>query len=164
MKFLTTLAASEWLSNPRFMVPGLVIVETWRTAGFNMLLFYAGLKVISRPRRWRRLQSRRQHGAGNLLHHLSADRTNRIHHRCGGAIWHVSDFNLPWLLSKSGFVEGQGGAGGGLLFPLMQSVASGFGSLRFGQGAAIGVVLLILIVITTTMLFGARYLWRKRLA
>ena len=71
-------------------------------------------------------------------------------------------FDLPWLLSKSGFVEGQGGAGGGLLFPVMQSVAAGFGSLRFGQAAAIGVVLLLLIIFVTTLMFGARTLLRRR--
>jgi multiple sugar transport system permease protein len=154
----------EWLSNPRFMVPGLVIVETWRTAGFNMLLFYAGLKAISPET----LEAARIDGANTAqeIYYIILPQIAPITFiiAVNALFGTFQIFDLPWLLSKSGFVEGQGGAGGGLLFPVMQSVASGFGSLRFGQGAAIGVILLILIVITTTVLFGARHLWRKRLA
>ena len=151
----------NWLSNPRYMVPALVIVETWRSAGFNMLLFYAGLKAIPREM----LEAARIDGA-NAFHEIRyiilpqiAPITFIIAVNAFFGTFQI--FDLPWLLSRSGFVEGQGGAGGGLLFPVMQSVASGFGSLRFGQGAAIGVLLLILIVLTTGIMFGARTLWRS---
>ena len=151
----------DWLSNPRYMVPALVIVETWRSAGFNMLLFYAGLKAIPRET----LEAARIDGANTfdevryIILPQIAPITFIIAVNCFFGAFQI--FDLPWLLSRSGFVEGQGGAGGGLLFPVMQSVASGFGSLRFGQAAAIGVLLLILIVATTGLMFGARALWRR---
>jgi ABC-type sugar transport system permease subunit len=152
----------EWLSNPRYMIPGLVIVETWRSAGFNMVLFYAGLKAIPIEQR----EAARIDGANTLqeigfviLPQLAPIAFIITINALFGTF---QVFDLPWLLSKSGFVEGQGGAGGGLLFPVMQSVAAGFGSLRFGQAAAIGVVLLLLIIFVTTLMFGARTLLRRR--
>ena len=152
----------EWLSNPRYMIPGLVIVETWRSAGFNMVLFYAGLKAIPIEQ----YEAARIDGAntwqeiGFVLLPQLAPITFIITINALFGTFQV--FDLPWLLSKSGFVEGQGGAGGGLLFPVMQSVAAGFGSLRFGQAAAIGVVLLLLITFVTLVMFGTRTLLRRR--
>jgi multiple sugar transport system permease protein len=151
-----------WLSNPHYMIPGLVIVETWRSAGFNMVLFYAGLKAIPIEQR----EAARIDGANTLqeiafviLPQLAPIAFVITVNALFGTF---QVFDLPWLLSKSGFVEGQGGAGGGLLFPVMQSVAAGFGSLRFGQAAAIGVVLLLLIIFVTTLMFGTRALVRRR--
>jgi multiple sugar transport system permease protein len=152
----------EWLSNPRYMIPGLVIVETWRSAGFNMVLFYAGLKAIPIEQ----YEAARIDGAntfqeiGFVLLPQLAPITFIITVNAMFGTFQI--FDLPWLLSKSGFVEGQGGAGGGLLFPVMQSVAYGFGSLRFGQAAAIGVVLLLLIITVTGGMFAARTLLRRR--
>jgi multiple sugar transport system permease protein len=152
----------EWLSNPRYMIPGLVIVETWRSAGFNMVLFYAGLKAIPIEQ----YEAARIDGAntwqeiGFVILPQLAPITFIITINALFGTFQV--FDLPWLLSKSGFVEGQGGAGGGLLFPVMQSVAAGFGSLRFGQAAAIGVVLLLLITFVTLVMFGTRTLLRRR--
>jgi multiple sugar transport system permease protein len=152
----------EWLSNPPYMIPGLVIVETWRSAGFNMVLFYAGLKAIPIEQ----YEAARIDGAntfqeiGFVLLPQLAPITFIITVNAMFGTFQI--FDLPWLLSKSGFVEGQGGAGGGLLFPVMQSVASGFGSLRFGQAAAIGVVLLLLIITVTGGMFAARTLLRRR--
>ena len=147
-----------WLSNPKYMLFGLVIVETWRSAGFNMLLFYAGLKAISRDT----LEAARIDGANPLqevfLIILPQLRAIAFIITINALFGAFQIFDLPWLLSKSGFVEGQGGAGAGLLFPVMQSVASGFGSLRFGQGAAIGVLLMLLIIFATVVLFGGRAL------
>jgi multiple sugar transport system permease protein len=153
-----SLGGIEWLSNPRYMIFGLMIVETWRSAGFNMLLFYAGLKSIPKET----LEAARIDGANPLqevfLIILPQLRAIAFVITVNALFGAFQIFDLPWLLSKSGFVEGQGGAGGGLLFPVMQSVASGFGSLRFGQGAAIGVLLMLLIFLCTAVLFGGRRL------
>jgi multiple sugar transport system permease protein len=151
----------QWLSDPRYMVPGLVIVETWRSSGFNMVLFYAGLKAIPRDT----LEAARIDGASAveeiifvILPQL-APITFII--AVNALLGTFQVFDLPWLLSKSGFVEGQGGAGGGLLFPVMQAVSTAFGSLRFGRAAAISVVLLVLIVAATMVMFGLRRLSRR---
>ena len=152
------LGGVGWLSNPRYMLLGLVIVGTWRSSEFNMLLFYAGLKSIptgesrGRPDRWRKPDP------GDRLHHPAQLRSIAFVITVNALLGAFQIFDLPWLLSKSEFVEGQGGAGGGLLFPVMESVASGFGSLRFGQGAAIGVLLMLLIFVATAFLFAGRRL------
>ena len=152
------LGGIGWLSNPRYMLLGLVIVETWRSSGFNMLLFYAGLKSIPQDT----LEAARVDGANPIqeIVHIILPQLRPIAFviTVNSLLGAFQIFDLPWLLSKSGFVEGQGGAGGGLLFPVMQSVASGFGSLRFGQGAAIGVLLMLLIFVTTAVLFAGRRL------
>jgi multiple sugar transport system permease protein len=152
------LGEIEWLSNPKYMIGGLVIVETWRSAGFNMLLFYSGLKSIPRDI----LEAARIDGANAAqeIFHVIVPQLGPIAFviTVNALLGAFQIFDLPWLLTKSGFVEGQGGAGGGLMFPVMQAVASGFGSLRFGQGAAIGVLLMLLIVFSTVVLFSARKL------
>lgn len=151
----------QWLSDPKYMIPGLVIVETWRSAGFNMVLFYAGLKAIPRDT----VEAARIDGANTfqeivfvILPQL-APITFII--AVNALLGTFQVFDLPWLLSKSGFVEGQGGAGGGLLFPVMQAVSTAFGALRFGRAAAISVVLLVLIVVATMIMFGLRRLSRR---
>jgi multiple sugar transport system permease protein len=150
------LGGIEWLSNPKYMIGGLVIVETWRSAGFNMLLFYSGLKAIPKEI----LEAARIDGANAAqeIFHVIVPQLGPIAFviTVNALLGTFQIFDLPWLLTKSGFLEGQGGAGGGLLFPVMQSVASGFGSLRFGQGAAIGVLLMLLIVMSTLVLFWGR--------
>lgn len=147
-----------WLSDPRYMIPGLIIVETWRSAGFNMLLFYAGLKAIPKET----FEAARVDGASTFqeIVYITLPQLAPIGFviALNALFGTFQIFDLPWLLSKSGFVEGQGGAGGGLLFPVMQAVATGFGSLRFGQAAAIGVVLLLMIIAMTFVIFGARSL------
>jgi len=70
-------------------------------------------------------------------------------------------FDLPWLLSKSGFVEGQGGAGGRIAFP---GYAGSFDRLRLAafrasRGHFSG--LLVLIVAATMIMFGLRRLSRR---
>lgn len=152
------LGGIGWLSNPRYMLLGLVIVETWRSSGFNMLLFYAGLKSIPPEP----LEAARIDGANPIQEIvyiiLPQLRSIAFVITVNALLGAFQIFDLPWLLSKSGFVEGQGGAGGGLLFPVMELVASGFGSLRFGQGAAIGVLLMLLIFVATAFLFAGRRL------
>ncbi len=150
----------QWLSDPKYMIVGLVIVETWRSAGFNMVLFYAGLKAIPRDT----LEAARLDGANTfqeivfvVLPQL-APITFII--AVNALLGTFQVFDLPWLLSKSGFVEGQGGAGGGLLFPVMQAVSTAFGALRFGRAAAISAILLVLIVLATLAMFGLRRLSR----
>lgn len=152
------LGGIGWLSDPRYMLFGLIIVETWRSSGFNMLLFYAGLKAIPSET----LEAARIDGANPIqeIVYVILPQLGPIAFviTVNSLLGAFQIFDLPWLLSKSGFVEGQGGAGGGLLFPVMQSVASGFGSLRFGQGAAIGVILMLLIFAATAILFIGRRL------
>jgi multiple sugar transport system permease protein len=151
----------HWLSDPNYMVPALVIVETWRSAGFNMVLFYAGLKAIPRDT----IEAARIDGANTFVEIVFiilpqlAPITFII--AVNALLGTFQIFDLPWLLSKSGFVEGQGGAGGGLLFPVMQAVSTAFGALRFGRAAAISVVLLVLIVTATMIMFGLRRLSRR---
>ncbi|MEP7241539.1 MAG: sugar ABC transporter permease, partial [Devosia sp.] len=152
----------QWLSDPKYMVPGLVIVETWRSAGFNMVLFYAGLKAIPRDT----VEAARIDGANTfqeivfVIMPQLAPITFII--AVNALLGTFQVFDLPWLLSKSGFVEGQGGAGSGLLFPVMQAVSTAFGALRFGRAAAISVILLILIVVATMVMFGLRRLSRRQ--
>lgn len=36
----------HWLSDPRFALPSLVVVSVWKSLGYNMVLFLAGLQAI----------------------------------------------------------------------------------------------------------------------
>ncbi|MBA7678121.1 Lactose transport system permease protein LacF [subsurface metagenome] len=38
----------SWLTDPKWAMPGLIIMSIWKGVGFNMVLFLAGLKNISK--------------------------------------------------------------------------------------------------------------------
>ena len=96
----------DWLSNPRFMVPALVIVETWRTAGFNMLLFYAGLKAIPRET----LEAARIDGANTSqeIYYIILPQIAPITFiiAVNALLWHVPDFRSAVAAIQVGLCRG----------------------------------------------------------
>jgi multiple sugar transport system permease protein len=156
------LGGVDWLNDPAYMVPALVIVEQWHSAGFNMLLFYAALKAIPEST----LEAAKLDGANvwQEVWHIQLPQLRPVLFivTVNALISTFQVFDLPWLLSKSGFIQGQGGAAGGLLFPVMQAVATGLGTLRLGSAAAIGTLLLLLILVVTAVAFGGRALAGRR--
>lgn len=147
-----------WLTSGPLMIPALVIVDTWHSAGFNMVLLLTGLKAVPRDV----IEAARVDGAGTaaelryvVLPQLFPVLFVVIVNACISAL---QVFDLPWLLTQSSFTQGVGGPGRGLLFPVMQMAAQGLGTLHFGEASVIAVVLLALIATITAGLFGIRRL------
>jgi multiple sugar transport system permease protein len=45
---LVGLAPQLWLVNPRWVIPSMMLVNIWKTLGYNMVIFLAGLQGISK--------------------------------------------------------------------------------------------------------------------
>ncbi len=149
-----------WLTTGPLMIPALVIVDTWHSAGFNMMLLLTGLKAVPRDV----IDAARVDGAGSVaelryvvLPHLFPVLFVVI---VNAVISALQVFDLPWLLTQSSFTQGVGGPGRGLLFPVMQMAAQGLGTLHFGEASVIAVVLLGLIVVVTAAMFWLRRVLR----
>ena len=69
-------------------------------------------------------------------------------------------FDVPWLLTGSSFTN-YGGRRGALLFPVMDMMGRGFGGVKFGEAAAYGFLLTVVIVTVTAAMFTVRA-WRER--
>ncbi len=41
------LPAIDWLGNPHWAMPAIIILAVWKNFGYNMLIFFAGLQTIS---------------------------------------------------------------------------------------------------------------------
>ena len=77
-----------------------------------------------------------------------------------GMITALQVFDVPWLLTGSSFTE-YGGRRGALLFPVMDMMGRGFGEVKFGEAAAYGFMLTVVIMTVTAALFNIRA-WRER--
>jgi multiple sugar transport system permease protein/sn-glycerol 3-phosphate transport system permease protein len=60
------LASPQWLTDPAWAMPAIIIVYTWRNVGYALVIFLAGLQAI--PREW--YEAARVDGAGALQRFL----------------------------------------------------------------------------------------------
>jgi multiple sugar transport system permease protein len=150
------IETTGWLTTSALMIPALVIVDVWHSAGFNMILLLAGLKAVPREM----LEAARADGAGTVaeIRYIVLPQIFPVLFIVivNGLISALQIFDLPWLLTQSTFRGSVGGPQGGLLFPVMQMASQGLGSLQFGPASVIAVVLLTLIAMLTAALFGVR--------
>ena len=150
------LHSIDWLATPSAILPALIIVDVWHSAGFNMLLTWAGLKSVPAEMR----EAARVDGAGTLqeVRYIILPQLRPVLFiiTVNAMISAFQVFDLPWLLTKSGYLEGAGGPDQTLLFPVMTAITRGFGSLEFGEAASIGLLLLVLIGCVTATMFAIR--------
>jgi multiple sugar transport system permease protein len=145
----------NFLNDTHTMLYALIAVDVWVSAGFNMVIILAGLKNI--PAQF--YEAARLDGANHvqqtvyvtipLLYPVLFFVTTY------GVISALQVFEVPWLLTGSSFAS-YGGRQGALLFPVMDMMGRGFGSLKFGQAAAYGFILTAIIVLFTLAMFALR--------
>jgi multiple sugar transport system permease protein len=157
---LLRLPTPNWLGDPAFMIPALVMADAWRATGFNMVILLAGMKNIP----YEYYEAATIDGANafakmwfimipSLEPVLLLVIVNAI-------ISALQIFDLPWLMTNSSF-GGYGGPLQGMLFPVMDVMGRGFGARRFGEAAACACILFILILSVTVAQLALRRRWRN---
>jgi multiple sugar transport system permease protein len=145
----------DWLKNPSVMIFSLVIVDVWRSAGWNMVILLAGLKNI--PEEY--YDAARVDGANKFQEviYITIPLLEPVLFFviAQGFIFALQVFDAPWLLTLS-TTQGYGGRLKGLLFPVMDMFGRAFGVLKFGEASAYGFLLTALIAMITILLFVVR--------
>ena len=141
----------NFLTDPDVMIFSLIIVDVWCSAGFNMLILLAGLNDI--PDQY--YDAAKVDGANKFqeIIHITIPQLfpSLFFVVTYGFISALQVFEVPWILTSSSYME-YGGIKNGLLFPVMDML----GSLKFGQSAAYGIVLTLVILIFTAVQFFLR--------
>jgi multiple sugar transport system permease protein len=145
----------NFLNDTGTMLYALIAVDVWVSAGFNMVILLAGLKNI--PGHF--YEAARLDGATKFqqVRYITIPMLYPVLFFVStyGFISALQVFDVPWLLTGSSFAS-YGGRQGALLFPVMDMMGRGFGSLRFGQASAYGFILTAIIVLFTAALFALR--------
>jgi multiple sugar transport system permease protein len=149
------LESVNWLKNPSVMIFALIIVDVWRSAGWNMVILLAGLKNI--PNEY--YDAAKVDGANSWqeLIHLTIPLLEPVLFFviAQGFIFALQVFDAPWLLTLS-TTQGYGGRMKALLFPVIDMFGRAFGVYKFGEASAYGFLLTALIMIITSILFALR--------
>jgi multiple sugar transport system permease protein len=145
----------NWLKDPSVMIFALVVVDVWRSAGWNMVILLAGLKNI--PEEY--YDAARVDGANKFQEvvYITLPLLEPVLFFviAQGFIFALQVFDAPWLLTLS-TTQGYGGRLKALLFPVMDMFGRAFGVLKFGEASAYGFLLTALIAIITALLFFLR--------
>jgi multiple sugar transport system permease protein len=148
----------NWLNDPTYMLPALVMVSLWRSTGFNLIILLAGLKAI--PQVY--YEAAKVDGANTLqqIRHVTIPQLEPVIFLVfvNGFISALQVFDLPWLMTSSSYGS-YGGPLQTLMFPVMDVMGRAFGSLRLGEAAAYAVILFLMILLITLAQFVARRRW-----
>ena len=132
---------SKWYTHPRLGIAAIVIPATWQMSGFTMALYLAGLRSIPEPLR----EAARVDGAGEwqtyryivmpLLRPVTLSAVIILGHTS------LKIFDLVMAITQ------EGGQGFSADVPAMNMWYTTFRALRFGQGAAIAIIILVTVAI-----------------
>ena len=144
-----------WLTRFPYTVVSVAIVDMWRAIAFNFLFLYAGIRSI--PSEY--YEAARMDGASPLQQKwfITLPQLEPIVFLVivNGFIGALQAFDIPWLLSQSSYAN-YGGPSGGMLFPVVEIVASAWGRMQFGYASAYAVVLFAVALVITSAQFGLR--------
>ncbi|SFA76865.1 carbohydrate ABC transporter membrane protein 1, CUT1 family (TC 3.A.1.1.-) [Rhizobium sp. NFR07] len=149
------LPSLNFLNDTGSMLYALIAVDVWVSAGFNMVIILAGLKNIPTDV----YEAARLDGASPLqqVRYVTVPMLYPVLFfvTTYGVISALQVFDVPWLLTGSSFAS-YGGRSNALMFPVMDMMGRGFGSLKFGQASAYGFILTAIIVLFTAAMFVFR--------
>ena len=147
--------STNFLNDPDTMLYSLILVDVWISSGFNMVIILAGLKNIPVTL----YEAARMDGAHKLqeIFHITIPQLRPVLFFVitYGFISALQVFDAPWLLTTSSY-SNYGGRENALLFPVMDMMGRGFGDLAFGEAAAYGFILTVVIVLITGIQFAIR--------
>ena len=136
----------NWLSDPNLALISLVIVTIWGSIGSNMIIFLAGLQDIPRDV----IEAARVDGANSLQNFLFITvplmRPVILFVVVTFTIGIFRNFGLIFMLTQGGPFNRTNT----MVWEVYQNV---FGYLRLGRGAAISVVMLVIVLILTLISF-----------
>ena len=136
----------NWLNDPNLALISLVIVTIWGSIGSNMIIFLAGLQDIPRDI----IEAARVDGANALQNFLLITvpllRPVILFVVVTFTISIFRNFGLIFMLTQGGPFNRTNT----MVWEVYQNV---FGYLRFGRGAAISVVMLLIVLVLTMISF-----------
>jgi multiple sugar transport system permease protein len=139
---LVGIAPIDWLGDPRWALPALVLLAVWKNFGFNMLVFLAGLQAV--PERLH--EAARLDGAGALadFRHVTLPMLAPTFLFVGviTTIGYLQLFAEPYVMT-------QGGPADATLSVVLLMYEEGFRWWNMGYGAAVAFVLFALILVVS---------------
>ncbi len=134
----------DWLGNPRWAMPAIILVSVWKNFGYNMLVFLAGLQLIPDEL----LEAAELDGAGAWLRfrHVTVPMLGPTFLFVGVVtmIAAVQIFSEPYVMTQGGPLKST-------LTLVLFMYEQGFRWWRLGFAAAIAVVLFLLTLAGTLL-------------
>jgi multiple sugar transport system permease protein len=141
----------DWLGDPRWAMPAIILLSIWKSFGFNMLIFVAGLQSIPE----RLYEAARLDGAG-AWQRLRYVTLPSLAPTTGFVVVTTTIGGLQ--LFAEPYVMTQGGPGDSTLSIVLLMYEEGFRWWNLGYAAAIAFVLFAIIVAVTGAEVGVRKL------
>ena len=143
------LAPIDWLGDPRWAMPAIILMAVWKNFGFNMLVFLAGLQSVPE----RLYEAARLDGAGGWarFRHVTVPVLGPTFGFVAvtTTIGYLQVFAEPYVMT-------QGGPAERTLSMVLFMYEEGFRWWNLGFAAAIAVVLFALILVVTGAQLGIR--------
>jgi multiple sugar transport system permease protein len=141
---LAGIGPIDWLGDPRWAMPAIILMAIWKNFGFNMVIFVAGLQSI--PERLYEAASLDGAGAWKQLRHVTLP---MLAPTCAfvvilTVIGYCQLFAEPYILT-------QGGPANSTLSLVLLMYQEGFRWWNMGAAAAVAVVLFTIILGLTVM-------------
>jgi multiple sugar transport system permease protein len=136
------LPAVDWLGDPRWAMPAIILFSIWKTFGYNMLIFVAGLQNISEEL----YEAARIDGAGAWarFRHITVPGLGATFLLVG-----VTTMIGQFQLFSEPYVMTQGGPLRSTVSLILLMYEQGFRWWRLGLAAAIAFILLVLVLLGT---------------
>jgi len=135
------ISSPDWLGNPRWAMPSIILMATWRNFGYSMVIFLAGLQSI--PKRF--YEAATVDGADSLRSFLHITlpllKPTTIFVCIITTIGYFQLFAEPYVMTN------QGGPVNSTLSVVLYLYKNGFKFFRFGYASAIAYILFFIIFI-----------------
>jgi len=139
----------DWLGDPRWVMPALIVMAVWKNFGFNMVIFMAGLQAIPE----RLYEAARLDGAtaAQQLRHVTLPMLlpTTVFVVLMTAIGHFQLFAEPYVMT-------QGGPGDASLSVVLLMYEQGFRWWNMGYAAAVAFVLFAVVLAVSALRLLAR--------
>jgi multiple sugar transport system permease protein len=143
---LVGIAPIDWLGNPRWAIPAIIVMAAWRSFGYNMVIFLAGLQAIPDSV----YEAARLDGAGPLRRFwgitLPLLRPTMMFVAVMTMIGYFQLFAEPYVLTA-----GTGGPANATLTIVMLMYKEGFRWWNMGYAAAVAFVLFLVVLAATSL-------------
>ena len=141
---LLGLPRVDWLGDPRWAMPAIILMSVWKNFGYNMLIFVAGLQSIPEEL----YEAAHLDGAGGWarFRHVTLPSLGPTF-LFVGVMTMIGNFQLfaePYVMT-------QGGPVGATRTVVMLMYEEGFRWWRMGMGAAVAFVLFVIMLIGTVI-------------
>ena len=146
--------AVDWLGDPHWAMPAIIFFSVWKTFGYNMLIFVAGLQNISEEL----YEAARIDGAGawDRFRHITVPGLGPTFLLVG-----VTTMISQFQLFAEPYVMTQGGPLRSTVSLILLMYEQGFRWWRLGYAAAVAFILLLLVLVGTLVQMRVQRLERQ---